>query len=227
MNCETNSQKTEAKCLWVRRIVVAPMNTRISCRLAWASMSGSEKTGRDPNPLQYIEGTADMRWGLYLPEAGVPYTGEWTKPRPKKEVRDLTRRRGFCLFAAYTHGAAMGLVGSLKHAIGSGIPDISLEESSTLPDALEALSTLKGEPVDREMRPVMSFLRRSGRAETAFTSPLRCSLKIIPDELDVVLRNVDGCSQRLEFLARVYDLGETQRGTSVVIGSPLYVALAD
>jgi hypothetical protein len=186
----------------------------------------SGKVGTYPNTLQYIEGTADMNWGLYLPP-NVSYTAQWPKSRTNKEVRDLTRRTGFCLFAAETSRTAMGLVGSLKHVIGAEIPDISFGESSTLPDALEALSTLKGEPIDREMRPVMSFLRRSGRAETAFTSPLRRSPNIIPDELDVLLRNLDGCTQRLEFLARIYDLGETQCGDSVLIGSPLFVALAD
>jgi hypothetical protein len=47
VNCKTNSRKAEGKCLRVIVIVVAPMNTRISCWFVRASMSADGRL----NPL--------------------------------------------------------------------------------------------------------------------------------------------------------------------------------
>jgi hypothetical protein len=175
----------------------------------------SGKVGTYPNPLQYIEGTADMTWGTVVPPVNLPiptHPLEVLPPDPThEEIIQMTRHVQFSLFAAKSKRTVMALVGSVNHLIGSGSgPYVNVAPCSNFDAAEQALS----------------FLIQSGRGETALTSALACPSDLTPADLEVAIRYLKGTEQRLEFFARIYDIGEAG-GVSVLIGSPLYVALAD
>jgi hypothetical protein len=167
------------------------------------------QVGTYPNALQYIAGTADMTWGAMQPPTEDHLQALCEVDEPTKQEM---RHGGFTFFAATTNTTTMALVGSLNHLIGGGsCPSLSIRSSSNFDAARRALA----------------FLIENGRDEKAFTSAVERPSEISSTDVEEGMRHLTGTKQRLEFLARTYDLGETKRGTSVLIGSPLYVALAD
>jgi hypothetical protein len=168
--------------------------------------------GSVSHPESYFSGTVPMQWGLI------------TSPETGKVV----------YFGGKVDSVVLGLAGSRHHVVGYqgegvvGAPDFSYG-SSFAPMVIKSLEDGLAAVIDRpetaETGPVVQL-----------KSPDPMSPSETPDAqaLQTVLfatENLLGPTQRLEFLAKRLLMGKLSGSgnerTDVLLGTPLYVALAD
>jgi hypothetical protein len=168
--------------------------------------------GSIAHPDSYFSGTVPMQWGLI------------TSPESGKVV----------YFGGNVDNVVLGLAGSRHHVVGYqgegvvGAPDFSYG-SSFAPMVIKAIEDGLAAVIDRpETAESGSVIQLRERHPVDFSKT--------PDAraLDTVLyatENLLGPTQRLEFLAKRLLMGKvsvsTEEKVDVLLGTPLYVALAD
>lgn len=132
----------------------------------------------------------------------------------------MVGRDGFPLayFGGRTGKTVVGIGGSRSHLIGLPFPADQDAQSarSTLPALLQAFTPADEQAVvaaSREDEDMLAELQRDEEAALSVVQRATTSLR--------------GPAQNLEFLAKRLLYGRTVDGRSVLLGTPLYVAIAD
>jgi hypothetical protein len=146
----------------------------------------------------YFADTLDMRWG-------VPYE--------RNDVLGKSVPSGLVYFGAIVGGISVGLFGSALHLLSAaGTPqpaEFPMIGKSQLFNIVDAVNRILGEDPKETPRPDPAAQEEELQQFAKFT------------------RLMKGPKQRLEFLAKRLTFGTGEDGCRVLIGTPLYVALAD
>ena len=178
-----------------------PIETRISkLRVVSEYIEKNLDVGSIDKPGAYFKGTLNMRWGPWL---------EWAI----MENRRADEKGQMVWFSGETPHTIVGLGGSSKHIIGR-------EEKRDLPDSMSNLACILGLLADELQLPFPSLCRSMSESEIR-----RRALQAVEDAVHMISRVP---SQRLEFLSKAFLVGPSvHRDKHVLIGSPIYVAMAE
>jgi hypothetical protein len=188
---------------------VAPRTTLISkLNRVMDVLTDGAQIGSLQQPKQYVSGAMKMKWG--------------------------TTGYDMALFVGKVAGTIVLLGGSEVHLIGeSGVPEGSLE-------APRARPTSAMPPIFRHMRELAKTLKAQEGAGSRTTSASSSggalgSVESVEERQELIENSLlvadkfRAPTQALEFVARQYVLGKSEAAprTKVLIGSPIYVALAE
>jgi len=179
-----------------------PVETRISkLRIVSEYTEKNLDVGSIDKPGAYFKGTLNMRWGPWL---------EWAI----MENRTADEKGQMVWFSGETRHTIVGLGGSSKHIVGR-------EEKRDLPDSMSSLACILGLLADELQLPFPAFVRRMSESEIR-----REALQAVEDAVHILFSRVP--SQHLEFLSKTFLVGPSRdRDKHVLIGSPIYVAMAE
>ena len=153
----------------------------------------------------YFKGILPMRWGPFLDV----YSGETTE---------------LAFFGGTSREKTVGLGGSRKHVIGHIDNEPTNSSSGThaiLSVLLKELAPELGIDPPPPYPPSLYLRRGVSEDERALTA-----VRVALSAVRVAVRNLSGPEQRVEFVAKTLLQG-MDRGESVLLGTPIYVALAD
>jgi len=166
-------------------------------RIVVQALNDENLVGTIEEPGDYVKGTLPMKWGLYR---------DWGRPAEEPPL---------VYFGGRTENTIFGFGGSSRHIIGN-VGASSTGSRSVTPYLVAHLLAGLGAPLEG--------WRADRKEQGADDRDTFEAIKLASDHLK-------GPDQPLEFYAKTLLQGEfrgikDQRGTKVLLGSPLYVALA-
>jgi hypothetical protein len=179
----------------------------------------TERVGTVDDPTEYFAGTLDMKWGPY----GLAGHDENV---PEKYALDP-----LVFFSGAGKRTMVALCGSTKHLVGVDIGGLGLSraDSYSMTPAIDLHLRRRLElSMPSVVRMAYPSMEKAWRARMASRSDANSELV---DAVAMASDKMVGPTAKLEFLARKLASGparfpSTTHSTAVVLGTPIYVALA-